>query len=137
MVIVDTRRLDDGYPAVDYFERSGLPFIVAVNLFDGRLDHQLDDVRWALAIGPETPVVMFDARRRGSVRDALVTLLRHALDSLEPEDAPPPRAPAPPPVVARASVPIPRPTVVFPDQPAPSGYRPGPPLQWPPSAPNR
>jgi uncharacterized protein len=99
MVIVDTRRLNDGYPAVDYFERSGLPFIVAVNLFDGRLDHRIEDVRWALAINEDTPVVMFDARRRGSVRDALVTLLRHALDHLEPEPEPvgpePMRAPPP------------------------------------------
>jgi signal recognition particle receptor subunit beta len=94
MVIVDTRRLGDGYPAVDYFERSGLPFIVAVNLFYGRLDHRIEDVRWALAIKEDTPVVMFDARRRASVRDALVTLLRHALDHLEPEPEP---VPAPPP----------------------------------------
>jgi uncharacterized protein len=79
MVIVDTRRLDDGYPAVDYFEKTGLPFIVAVNLFDGRLDHQVDDVRWALAVRADTPVVLFDARSRPSVRDALVALLRHSL----------------------------------------------------------
>ncbi len=83
LVIVDSRRLGDGYPAVDYFERSGLPFVVGVNLFDGRLDHHLDDIRWALAISPDTPVIMFDARRRGSVRDALVTLLRHVLANLD------------------------------------------------------
>src|SRR5215475_6164201 len=102
MVIVDTRRLGDGYPAVDYFERSGLPFIVAVNLFDGRLDHRIEDVRWALAIKEDTPVVMFDARRRGSVRDALVTLLRHALDHLEPEPEREP-VPAPPPWPPRSA----------------------------------
>jgi signal recognition particle receptor subunit beta len=119
MVIVDTRRLDDGYPAVDYFERSGLPFIVAVNLFDGRLDHHIDDVRWALAISPDTPVVMFDARRRGSVRDALVTMLRHALDSLEPDE------PEPGPFIARA--PVPR-EATYPDQPV---ARSAPPA-WPP-----
>jgi uncharacterized protein len=101
MVIVDTRRLGDGYPAVDYFERSELPFIVAVNLFDGRLGHRIEDVRWALAINDDIPVVMFDARRRASVRDALVTLLRHALEHLDPEspavDPMPARPEGPPP----------------------------------------
>src|SRR5262249_59460293 len=53
LVIVDTRRLDDCYPAVDYFERTGLPFVVAVNRFDDRLEHDLDDVRWALAIADD------------------------------------------------------------------------------------
>jgi uncharacterized protein len=79
LVIVDTRRLDDCYPAVDYFERVGVPFVVGVNLFDGQLDHPLDDVRWALAISEGVPVVTFDARQRHSVRDALVVLLRLAL----------------------------------------------------------
>jgi uncharacterized protein len=79
LVIVDTRRLDDCYPAVDYFEQIGLPFVVAVNLFDGRLDHDLDDVRWALSVPADTPVITFDARQRRSVRDALVSVLRRAL----------------------------------------------------------
>ena len=50
LVIVDTRRMDDCYPAVDYFEKAGLPFVVGVNLFDGVLAHDLDDIRWALAV---------------------------------------------------------------------------------------
>jgi uncharacterized protein len=78
LVIVDTRRLDDCYPAVDYFERAGLPFVVAINLFDGRLAHELADVRWALAVADETPLITFDARERHSVRDALVVVLRRA-----------------------------------------------------------
>ena len=82
LVIVDSRRLDDCYPAVDYFERIGLPFVVAVNLFDGRLDHNLDDVRWALAVAEATPVVAFDARDRHSVRDTLVEVLHRALTEL-------------------------------------------------------
>lgn len=86
LVIVDTRRLDDCYPAVDYFEKIGLPFVVAVNLFDGQLDHKLDDVRWALAIPDRVPVVTIDARVRRSVRDALVILLRRALEDLVPEE---------------------------------------------------
>jgi uncharacterized protein len=82
LVIVDTRRLDDCYPAVDYFEKIGLPFVVAVNMFEGNLDHQLEDVRWALAINERVPIVTFDARVRRSVRDALVVLLRRALDEI-------------------------------------------------------
>jgi signal recognition particle receptor subunit beta len=113
LVIVDTRRLGEGYPAVDYFERSGLPFVVGVNLFDGRLDHRIEDVRWALAIPADTPVVMFDARRRASVRDALVTLLRHALDHLEGEEpAPAPERPQQEPaqrVRGQVSMPLPFP----------------------------
>jgi signal recognition particle receptor subunit beta len=56
-----------------------LPFVVAVNLFDGELVHDLHDLRWALAIADETPLVTFDARERLSVRDALIELLKHAL----------------------------------------------------------
>ena len=86
LVIVDTRRLDDCYPAVDYFEKIGLPFVVAVNLFDGQLTHDLADVRWALAVGEETPLITFDARSRRSVRDALVAVLNRALTQTTPND---------------------------------------------------
>jgi signal recognition particle receptor subunit beta len=77
LVIVDTRRMDDCYPAVDYFEKAGMPFVVGVNLFDGVLAHNLDDIRWALAVGDEVPVVTLDARDRLSVRDALLAVLHH------------------------------------------------------------
>jgi signal recognition particle receptor subunit beta len=79
LVIVDTRRLDECYPAVDYFEKIGLPFVVAVNMFDGQLSHNMQDVRWALAVGEGTPLITIDARSRGSVRDALVAVLNRAL----------------------------------------------------------
>ncbi|WP_442788550.1 GTP-binding protein [Dactylosporangium sp. NBC_01737] len=79
LVIVDTRRLDDCYPSVDYFEQAGIPFAVAVNLFDGDLPHELDDVRWALAISDNTPLITFDARSPQSVRDALLAVLHRAL----------------------------------------------------------
>jgi signal recognition particle receptor subunit beta len=82
LVIVDTRRLDDCYPAVDYFERSGLPFVVAVNLFDGVLSHDVKDVRWALAVSDDIPLVTFDARDRASVRDALLAVLHRSLATL-------------------------------------------------------
>ena len=79
LVMVDSRRLDDCYPAVDYFERMGLPFVVAVNEFDGMLEHDLETVRWALAVDPAIPVVAFDARSFLSVRDAILLVLEEAL----------------------------------------------------------
>ena len=79
LVIVDTRRLDDCYAAVDYFEHTDVPFVVGVNRFHGSVNHELEDVRWALAIGPETPIVTFDARDRSSVVDALLSVLHRSL----------------------------------------------------------
>jgi len=84
LVIVDTRRMNDCYPAVDYFEKIGLPFVVAVNMFDGALSHDLADVRWALAVREQTPLITFDARSRRSVRDALVAVLNQALRQVTP-----------------------------------------------------
>lgn len=80
LVVVDSSRLADCYPAVDYFERASLPFVVAVNAFYGQLAHDLDEVRWALAVDDAVPVVAFDARERLSVRDVLLVLLDQALD---------------------------------------------------------
>jgi signal recognition particle receptor subunit beta len=77
LVIVDTRRIDDCFPAVDYFEKAGLPFVVAVNLFDGVLQHHIDDIRWALAVGEHVPLITFDARNKLSVRDALLAVLHN------------------------------------------------------------
>ena len=79
LVIVDTRRMDECYPAVDYFEQAGLPFVVAVNMFHGASQYDLEDVRWALAVPDDVPVIRFDARNRKSVRDALITVLERAL----------------------------------------------------------
>jgi len=79
LVVVDSNRMDDCYPAVDYFERAGVPFVVAVNTFNGNLAHDLNEVRWALAVGEQVPVLRFDARLRVSVRDALLVLLDRAL----------------------------------------------------------
>ncbi|RIV37288.1 ATP-binding protein [Micromonospora radicis] len=80
LVVVDSGRLDDCYPAIDFFERAGLPFVVGVNAFDGQLVHDLGAIRWALAIGEHVPLVQFDARDRLSVRDALLVVLDRALD---------------------------------------------------------
>jgi signal recognition particle receptor subunit beta len=79
LVIVDTRRLDDCYAAVDYFEHHDIPFVVAANRFNGELAHDLDDVRWALAVSEDTPLISFDARERSSVRDALLSVLHRSL----------------------------------------------------------
>ncbi|WP_327680949.1 GTP-binding protein [Kitasatospora sp. NBC_00458] len=79
VVLVDTRRLADCFPALDYFENSGLPFVVALNGFDGHQPHTSDEVREALQLGPDTPVIALDARRRDSAKSALITLVEHAL----------------------------------------------------------
>jgi signal recognition particle receptor subunit beta len=79
VVLVDSRRLKDCFGAVDYFEQRTVPFVVAINLFDGVLRHNADDVREALAIRPEVPIVLCDARERDSVKNALVDLVEHAL----------------------------------------------------------
>jgi hypothetical protein len=60
--IADTTRIDACYPAVDYFERAGLPFVVALNTCNGQLGYHIDNVRWALAVRDDVPVLSFDAR---------------------------------------------------------------------------
>jgi uncharacterized protein len=79
IVLVDTRRIDQCYPAVDYFERRAIPFIVAVNPFGGVLEHDLDEVREALDVPLHVPMIASDARDREAVKDALVELLHHLL----------------------------------------------------------
>jgi uncharacterized protein len=82
VVMADTRRLADCFPSVDYFERRGIPFVVAVNCFDGFRQYPIDAVRKALDLGDTAPVMMCDARQRSSCRDVLVTLAEHALMQL-------------------------------------------------------
>jgi uncharacterized protein len=79
VVLVDTRRLADSFPAVDYFETAGLPFVVAVNGFGGDYPHGVGDVRNALSVSPHVPVIQCDARQRSSTKFALTTLVEHAL----------------------------------------------------------
>ncbi|UJB43980.1 ATP/GTP-binding protein [Streptomyces sp. A1-5] len=80
IVMADTRRLEDCFPALDYFESCGLPYVVAVNHFEGTERYEVDDVRDALTVPPEVPVVVMDARRRSTVIEALLALVGHALD---------------------------------------------------------
>ena len=75
VVLVDTRRIDQCFPAIDYFEAKSTPFVVGANAFDGAPHYALDEVREALGVGPHVPVVDCDARSKESVKQALVTLL--------------------------------------------------------------
>jgi hypothetical protein len=90
VVLVDTERLEHCFPAVDYFEDRGLPFVVAVNCFDGIARHHLDEVRGALGIAPDVPVHYTDARSRAATKQALQTLVRHAMTRLHGVGAPTP-----------------------------------------------
>jgi uncharacterized protein len=84
VVLADTRRLDDCFPAVDYFERCQLPFVVAINCFDDSPQYDPEDVRVALDLGPGVPVMLCDARQVGSVKQILITLVEHVLATAPP-----------------------------------------------------
>ncbi|GGL20238.1 ATP-binding protein [Sphaerisporangium melleum] len=79
VVIADTRRLQDCFPAVDYFEQRGLPFVVAVNCFDGARRHDPVKIRRALGLDGVAPILLCDVRDRNSVRDVLTTLVTYAV----------------------------------------------------------
>ncbi|APU42171.1 MULTISPECIES: GTP-binding protein [unclassified Streptomyces] len=85
LVMADTRRLRDCFPALDYFESSGLPYAVAVNHFEGSQSYEPEDVREALSVPPHVPVVIMDARERRTVVESLLALVGHALDSTPEE----------------------------------------------------
>lgn len=79
VVLADTRRLAECFPALDYFESTGLPYTVAVNQFEGTPEYTADDVRDALAVPSHIPVLVIDARKRYSVIEALLSLVSHAM----------------------------------------------------------
>jgi uncharacterized protein len=79
VVLVDTRRLEDCFGPIDFFEARNLPFVVAINAFDGDLQHQPEQVREALQLGPEVPVVVCDARDKESAKHSLIAVVEHAL----------------------------------------------------------
>ena len=79
VVLVDTRRLSDCFSAIDYFERRRMPYVVGLNEFDGLLAHEPSDVRSALAVGPDVPILDLDARDRGATKHVLIELVRHAI----------------------------------------------------------
>ena len=80
-VLVDARRIEESFAAVDHFENdSDVPFIVAVNMFDGQLAYHLDDVREALTLAPEVPLTTCDARDPGSAAEVLLELVSYIKD---------------------------------------------------------
>ncbi|PNE13858.1 ATP-binding protein [Amycolatopsis sp. BJA-103] len=79
VVLADTRRLADSFAPIDFFEDRGLPYIVGVNTFDGVLEHDINDVREALSIDPNIPIVRCDARERESTKQTLITLVEYAM----------------------------------------------------------
>jgi signal recognition particle receptor subunit beta len=79
VVLADTRRVADCFASIDYFERNGTPFVIAVNCFDGSPRFEPDDIRIALSLRPEVPIMLCDARERDSVKKVLVSLVRYAL----------------------------------------------------------
>jgi signal recognition particle receptor subunit beta len=79
VVLVDTRRLEDCFGPIDFFEARNLPFVVAINAFDGLLRHRPEDVREALQLGDEVPVLVCDARERESAKQTLISVVEHAL----------------------------------------------------------
>ncbi|MEO7398005.1 MAG: ATP/GTP-binding protein [Ilumatobacteraceae bacterium] len=80
VVLVDSRRIEDSFPALDYFENRDMPFVVAVNSFDGAMFHSAQDVREALSIAAHVPVVATDAREREAVKETVLRLLTVALE---------------------------------------------------------
>ncbi|OEU96448.1 GTP-binding protein [Streptomyces oceani] len=90
VVLADTRRLEDCFAAIDYFERRGLPFTVAVNCFDGADQYPTQTVRQALDLDERVPVVLCDARGRTSSRDVLVTVVENAMRTVAERQQPTP-----------------------------------------------
>jgi len=78
VVLADTRRLADCFPSVDFFEQRGIPFVVAVNCFEGTEVFAPEDVRAALDLDAGVPVLLCDARRREDGKELLIRLVEHA-----------------------------------------------------------
>src|SRR5690606_22255549 len=83
VVLVDTERLDQCFPAVDYFEGRSIPFIVAVNCFDGVAKHQLEDVREALGLSEGVPIMYTDAREKSATKQALIAVVQLAMERIK------------------------------------------------------
>ena len=81
VMMADTRRIGDCFASIDYFERSGMPFIIAVNCFDGAPRFEPEDIRIALTLSADVPIVMCDARNRDSVKKVLVSLVRYVMSA--------------------------------------------------------
>lgn len=86
VVLVDTRRITASFGAIDYFEQRNAPFLVAVNCFDNSHSYTEQEVRTALDVAPEVPVLLCDARRRSSAKEVLITLVEHAIRRYQSEE---------------------------------------------------
>ncbi|PRH77079.1 ATP-binding protein [Streptomyces solincola] len=84
VVLADTRRLEDCFAAIDYFERRAIPFAVAVNCFEGAARYPDGTVRSALDLDPDVPLMLCDARSRDSVKEVLASVVEHALALVAP-----------------------------------------------------
>lgn len=93
VVLVDTRRLGDGFAAIDYFEARGLPFIVAINQFEGARRFAIGDVREALSLSLDVVIMNCDARSAGSAKEVLIAASEHALSTLPYQPTPLPKRP--------------------------------------------
>jgi uncharacterized protein len=82
IILVDVRRLQDSFATVDFFEARGLPFLIAVNEFDGAPTYPTDEVRKALSLPSGVPVISVDARERDSAKQALIAIAEYALQQL-------------------------------------------------------
>ena len=89
IVLADTRRLDSCFPAVDFFERRRIPFVIGVNGFDGVQPYAVDRVREALDVDQDVPVLLCDARQRESNKQLLITLVEHIMDTVRAAEAAP------------------------------------------------
>lgn len=79
VVLADTRRLDACFPAVDFFETRGIPFVLAVNCFDGAERYDPEEIRAAVDLDPIVPVALCDVRRRDSCKYVLIVLLKYLI----------------------------------------------------------
>lgn len=79
VVLADTRRLDSCFPAVDFFERRGIPFVIGVNCFEDAQQYDLEEIRQALDVD-NAPIMLCDARNRESCKEVLITLTQHVLE---------------------------------------------------------
>ena len=87
VVLADTRRLESSFGSIDFFESRGIPFVVGENCFDGRQDRTVPEVREALDLDPQVPIVMGDLRQRSVSRDLLLALVDHLMADREPAQA--------------------------------------------------
>ncbi|MFI0776270.1 GTP-binding protein [Streptomyces sp. NPDC021212] len=87
IVLVDTRRLERSFAAVDFFDKHGLPYVIASNCFDGQQDYTKEQIASALDIDPAIPVLMVDARKREEVRNVLLAFLDRLIDRSQPAHA--------------------------------------------------